>query len=98
MGSVEVALQGIDMHGPHLAKLCEPSVYFAERFGPQAVYASLCIYFRLHEPGIAQHFEVLGDRGLRNMEQAFDLANGSIGSGQETEDRAAIGLADDFES
>lgn len=54
-----MALEGVHMRGPELAELRKPGIYFLERLWPDPVQAPLGLNLRLHEPGVAEHPEVL---------------------------------------
>ena len=63
---VEMAFERIDVRRPEAPERREPGIDLHERLGPDPVEAPLCFDARLHEAGLAQHAQVLGDRGLRH--------------------------------
>ena len=52
---------------------------------------------RLDQTGIAQDPEVLGDRGLAQLELANELADRALSGAQQIEDPAAVRLREDVE-
>jgi hypothetical protein len=97
MHAVEVSFESIDVSGPQAAERSEPGIQLPKRFWCKAVETALGIHGRLHETGVAQDPEVLGNGGLRHSELAFDLSDGLLRRDEEAQDGAAIGFGDDFE-
>ena len=64
---------------------------------PDLINASLRVDARFDESGLAQHAQVLRDRGLRHLQHLFELTDRAFRCGQEREDGAPVGLCDDAE-
>lgn len=92
-----MALERIDVCGPELPELVQPGVHFAEPFRLEPVDATLRVYGGLHEAGLPQHAQVLGNGRLRDAKPPFELADRLLRGGQQRQDRAAARLGDDFE-
>jgi hypothetical protein len=56
---IEVAFESIDVSGPEPAELTKPGIQLLKWFRGQPVETALCVHLGLHEPGIAQHSQVL---------------------------------------
>src|SRR5581483_8922007 len=97
MQSVEMALEGIHMSRPETAELRQPSIDLAQRFWLQSIAAALCIHGRLHETGVPQHSQVLGNRGLRHSKLTLDLAHRLLGQDEEAQNRAPVRLCNNLE-
>src|SRR3989442_14562616 len=95
--AVEVALERIDTIGPERTELIQPVINLLEWLWLQAIETALCVHRGFHETGLAQHAQVLGDRGLRHPQPALDLSHRLLGQDQEAQDRAAVRLRDDGE-
>src|SRR5690242_18485549 len=93
----QVLLQRIDVPRPEAPEGNEPSVELHQRLGPQPIEALLRFDTRFDEPGLAQHPQVLGDRGLRQSQLLLDLAHRALGGEEQAQDGPAIGLRDDGE-
>ena len=63
-----MALERIDVRRPEAPERREPGIDLHERLGPDPIDAPLCFDARLHEAGLAQHAQVLGHRGLRQLQ------------------------------
>ena len=90
--SVEMPLEGVEVFRPQAAIGCQPRIERFERFGFDLVDPLLCFGSRRHESGLAQHFEVLGNSGLRNIEHGDELADAPLTSLEVTEDTKASGF------
>src|SRR2546427_5541155 len=95
--AVEVAIERIDTIGPEPTELTQPVINLLEWLWLQAIETALCVHRGFHETGLAQHAQVLGDRGLRHPQPALDLSHRLLGQDQEAQDRAAVQLCDDGE-
>ena len=76
--AIEMTLERVDVRRPVAAERREPRIDLHERLGPDPVKTSLCIHARLHEAGLAQHAQVFGDRGLRQLQLLLDIAHGLL--------------------
>lgn len=56
--------ESIHVSGPEPAELSQPGIHLLKRLGFQPVKAALCVHCELHETGLAQHSQMLGDGGL----------------------------------
>jgi len=54
-----MALESIHVRGPELTEWSQPVIQLLKWFRSQSIKASLCVHSRFHEPGVAQHPEVL---------------------------------------
>jgi hypothetical protein len=95
--AVEVALERINARRPISAERRHPSVYFLQRLGPDAIDAALRVDRRLYEARISQHAQMLGYRGLREIERRLEIADGALATGKESQDGAATRLGEDGE-
>src|SRR6266566_1469634 len=85
------------MSGPEPTERSEPGIHLLKWFWLQPVETALCVHRGFHETGLAQHAQVLGDRGLWHPQSALDLSHRLLGQDQEAQDRAAVRLRDDCE-
>ena len=92
-----MTFERINVDGPETSERIEPGIDLHERLGPDLIDAPLRFDARLHEAGLAQHAEVLGDRGLGHPEAALDLADGLLRGRQQAEDGPAVRFRDDGE-
>src|SRR5262249_34577484 len=95
--AVEVTFESIDVSGPEPAERSQPGIHLLKGLRSQPVETALCVHGGLHETGLAQHPQLLGDGRLRHLELTLDLSNRLLGRGQETQDRASVRLRDDVE-
>jgi hypothetical protein len=98
MGTVEVAFESIDVRGPESTEWSQPRIDLLKRFRFQAIEAALCVHCRFHEPGVAQHSQVLGDSGLGHAKLTLDLSNGLLGGDEQAQYRASVRLGNDFKN
>ena len=70
-----MTFERVDMNGPETTERLEPVVDLPERVGADAVHSSLCVHARLHEAGVSQNLEVLGDGRLRHAKLLLDVAD-----------------------
>lgn len=92
-----MTIERIDVPQPQLTERRQPFVDLLQRFGPQAVEATLGVNRCFDEAGLTQHAEMLRHGRLRNAELALDLPHRPLRRKQETQDRAAVGLGNDPE-
>src|SRR5262249_31142466 len=92
-----MAFERIKVGRPEAPERSEPGIDLHERLVPDPIDAPLGFDARLHESGLAQHAEVLGDRSLRHPQPALDLADGSLRRREQAEDGPAVRLRDDRE-
>src|SRR3954453_21299 len=89
------------MRRPERAEAVEPRVDVLERVGVHGVEAAGAVPAPGREPGLAQDAEVLEDRGLGDAElradDAGDRARRLLAGGEQLEDPAADGIAEDVE-
>jgi len=97
MHAVKVACESIDVSGPESAKLREPHIHLPQWFRPQTVETALRVDGGFYEASVAQHAQVLGHGGLRHPQLTLDFPYGLFGQDQQAQDRAAVGLGNDFE-
>src|SRR4051794_5876772 len=88
------ALQPLQPGGHDLG---EEALQVREPIRPDAVEPPLRLAALLDEAGVAEHLEVLRDRGLADLEARRDLACAQLAAGQKPEDLAALGLGDRVE-
>jgi len=92
-----MAFERIQVSGPELTERREPGIHFLKRFWLQAVETTLCVHCGFHETGLAQHAQVLRHGRLRHAKLTFDFSDRLFGRHQETQDRSAVRLRNDFE-
>jgi hypothetical protein len=97
MHAIEMALERVDVRRPQATERREPFVDLHQRLGPDAIDAPLRIHARLHEPGLAQHAQVLRHRRLRQSQRVLDVADRALRRDEQPQDRAAARLGDDGE-
>ena len=95
--AIEVALERINVRRPISAERPHPSVYFLQRLGPDAIDAALRVDRRLHEARISQDAQMLGYRGLREIERRLEIADGALAMGKKSQDGAATRFGEDGE-
>ncbi len=83
---VEVTLEQVEPVGPVAAVGREPAIDLGQRRRIEPVPAPLRVDPHPHEPGLAQHAQVLGDAGLAQPELAHQLAHGALALAQQIED------------
>jgi len=71
----------------------EPGIDLRERLRLRRVQPTPTVHADRHEPGLAQHPEVLGDAGLAELEVADKVADGSLALAQQVEDSRRCGSA-----
>src|SRR4051794_40622697 len=89
-GPLEPAQAG----GEHVG---EEGVQVREALGPDAVEPARAGAALADQAGLAQHLEVLGDRGLGDVEPRGDLAGAQLAGAQHPQDLAALGLGEGLE-
>src|SRR2546423_1896073 len=95
--AVEVAFESIDMSGPEPTERRQPGIQLLQWLRFQSVETALCVHGGFHEPGLAQHPQVLRHRRLRHPKPTLDFSYRLLGRDQEAQDRAAVRLRDDCE-
>jgi hypothetical protein len=70
-----VAFERVEVTGPEPTEWGQPRIDLLQSLRVQSVEPALRVHGGLHEPGLAQHPEVLRDGGLRQVELALDLAH-----------------------
>jgi hypothetical protein len=95
--AVQVAFERVQVTGPEPAKLSQPVIQLLKGFRSQPVEPALRVYRGFYKTGLAQHSQVLGYHGLRHTKLTLDLSHRLLRRDQEAQDRAAIGLGNDFE-
>ena len=93
--AVEVTFESIYVSGPEPTELSQPGIDLLKSLGPQPVETALCVHCGLHETGLPKHSQVLGNRGLRQPQLLFNVAYGSFGGREQTQDGAAAWLGND---
>jgi hypothetical protein len=73
-----MTLERIEMDRPEAPKRRKPGVDLHEGLGPDAVETPLGINARLHESGLTQDSQVLGNGGLRHPQLLFDIPHGPL--------------------
>ena len=84
---VEVPLEVVEAAGPQQAVGLEPVVELDEGGGPQAVEPAVGIGAYVHEAGLPQHLQLLGDGGLGQPDGVDDRTGRLLAVAQEVEDR-----------
>ena|ERR1700759_1619614 len=95
--AIEMAFESVDVNRPEAAELLQPGVEFLKWSGLEPVEAALRVHGGFDKAGVAEDAEVLGDGRLGHAEVTLDLADRLLGGGEESEDRATVGLGDDLE-
>jgi len=96
--AIKVAFESIHVRGPEAAELRQPGIHLFKWFRFQPVETALCVHRGLHESGIAQYAQMFGHGRLRHMKLALDLSHRLLRRDQQTQDRAAVRLRNDFEN
>ena len=92
-----MAFEGVEPTAPRGAVGRQPLVDFPQRLGPQPVHAALGVDPDVDEPRVPEHPQVLGDRGLADVQRRHELTDWSLVLPEEIEDAAAVGLGQDLE-
>ena len=97
----ELGLQGVEVRRPEAAEAVEPGVDVAQAVGVDRVQAAGAVGADRGEAGLAQDAQVGRDAGLGDAELALDdradRARGLLAVGEQLEDAAADGIAEDVE-
>jgi len=93
--AVEMAFESINVSGPEPTERSQPGIDLLKWFRPQPIETALRVHCGLHETGLSQHSQVLGNRGLRKVQLVFDITYGSLGRRKQTQDGAAARLGND---
>ena len=97
MHAVEVAFESIHMLGPEPAERSQPVIHLLQWFRFQPVKTALRVYRGFYEAGISQHAQMLGYRRLREIERRFEIADGALATGKESQDGTAPRIGEDSE-
>ena len=89
-------LQRIEVSGPKPPKRRQPVIDFSKRFRLQPVHTALRVDRGFHDPGLAQHAQVLRHHRLRHSQPAFDFADRLFRRDQEAQNGATVRLRDEF--
>jgi hypothetical protein len=89
--------EGVQPAAPQLPVGREPPVHLRKPLGPQPVQAALPVRPNAHQPGVAQHAQVLRYPGLGEAEPADELAHGPLTLPKEVENAPALRLGEDVE-
>src|SRR5258708_34037289 len=68
-----------------------------QRRGADGIGAALRVYRDLYEARISQHAQMLGYRGLREIERRLEIADGAPATGKESQHGTATRLGEDSE-
>src|SRR4051812_198512 len=86
------------MVGPEAAVSVYPGVHLDETVRPQRVDAALSVGANLDEADLAEHAQVAGHRGLREIGQGGDqFSRGALAGAQRVEQSAPAWLGHGFE-
>ena len=85
---VEVGAEVVEARLPHPAVGRQPVVELGERLDAQAVPAAWAVHPDGHEPGVAQHAEVLGRQRLGEPERLGELTDEVLAAAEAVEDRS----------
>src|SRR5258705_12582238 len=84
--SFDLAFEGRQLHVP---ELLEERLELGEALGARPVQASGAVSSFVHEPGLLQHGQMLGDRRTGDVEVRGDLARGHLVVEDESQNRLA---------
>jgi hypothetical protein len=87
-----VSLEGVEAVRPDRAIGLQPVVNLDEGFWTQRVQTPLAIRAYRDEPGLAQHFEVLGHAGLAQLKALHQFSGMPLAITQQVEDLSAVRL------
>ena len=90
-------LERVQVDRPEAAEWGEPGIDLHQRLRSDPIQASLRVYARLNEAGLAKNPQMLRHRGLRYSQLLFEIAYRTLGGGEEAEDRAATRFGNDGE-
>jgi hypothetical protein len=94
---LKVSFEAVESLIPELPVRLDPGVDLAEAFRPQPVHAPLRVDADVDEARIAEHAEVLRDRGLAHRQLVDELADRPLAISQQVEDAAAIRFGEELE-
>ena len=95
--AVEMTLEVVEPVRPVAAVRREPAVDLGQRRGVEPVPAPLRVDPHPHEPGLAQHPQVLGDARLAQPQVADELVHRPLALAQQVEDPPPAGVGQDVE-
>jgi hypothetical protein len=90
----EQGVQALEIRLPNTAVAFEPGLELLERGGAQGIDAALRVDANVHEAGLAEDAEVLGDLGLAETEAADRVADGARSAAEELDDVKAVRLGE----
>jgi hypothetical protein len=94
---LEVALEAIESVFPQAPVRRDPCIDLAESIRPKPVHTPLGIDADVDKAGIAEHAEVLRDRGLAHGQLLDELPDGPFAIAQQVEDAAAVRFSQELE-
>src|SRR5690606_10659291 len=74
-----------------------PIVHGFELLRLEMIEAMLTLLLNRDEARLAEHAQMLGDRGLGNLQAVDELADGVLATSQDLDNRASAGLRDRIE-
>ena len=96
--SIEVTLERVEVAVPEPAVRLEPGIESEERLRLELIDALLRVAAARDEPRIAQHLEMLRDRGLLQRQRANQIVHALRFARQATEDAPPRGFGEGGES
>src|SRR5713226_9106455 len=82
----EAGLQAVQADVPRPAIRRQPGVEFAQRLRPEPVQPPLLVHPGLDQPGLAEHPQVLGDRGLAHRQRVDEFPDRPLAVPDEVEE------------
>lgn len=92
IAAAEVVAQSIRFRQPERAKGREPIIELSQRGGIEAIETPRTVDPDAHKPRLSQHFEMLGDVGLRQVEPFHQRAGGLFAIAEQGENVATNGI------
>src|SRR5215472_1805819 len=92
-----MAFERVDVRGPEPPELSQPGIELLKWLRLQPVKPPLRVHPGLHEASLPQHSQVLGHGRLGHTKPALDLPHRLLRPNQQAQDRAAVGLRNNFE-
>src|SRR5215210_499468 len=89
-----MSFERVETASPELPVGREPRIQLGERLGAKAVHAPLPVRPHPHEPGLAEHPQVLRHARLAEPDSLDELADGPLALTQELQDAAPSRLGE----
>jgi hypothetical protein len=90
----EQGVQALEVGFPKIAVPREPNLKLPERSGAQGINAALSVHANIHETGVTEDTEMLGDLRLAQTQAMGHVPDRARASTQELDDVQSVGLGE----